>query len=235
MKSPMDLKNMQTNPFDVIALAASAGGHAALSTILQNLPADFAVPIIIMQHLSPDSTNTDEFYQRLETMNEGFCVVDVLRDESGRAIDLLYLELNPAFEQQTGLVREQVVGRPLSEVFTPADVNQWVPPFARVADTEEPATIEEYTKLIDRWHEGSMYPRGGDRVAVFYRDITARKQAEQALQARNDELERVDRVTIAHELQMFELKKQVNELRQRLGEPPSYVLDFESHQENGQQ
>ncbi len=39
--------------FDVVVIAASLGGIQALSTVLSALPADFPVPIIIVQHLSP--------------------------------------------------------------------------------------------------------------------------------------------------------------------------------------
>ena len=40
-------------PFEVVALAASAGGLAAFSEILADLPADFPAPILLLQHL-PD-------------------------------------------------------------------------------------------------------------------------------------------------------------------------------------
>ena len=39
--------------FDVIALAASAGGLAAISRILSALPADLPAAIVIVQHLDP--------------------------------------------------------------------------------------------------------------------------------------------------------------------------------------
>jgi two-component system chemotaxis response regulator CheB len=39
--------------FDIVLLAASAGGLAAISAVLERLPADFPVPIIIVQHLDP--------------------------------------------------------------------------------------------------------------------------------------------------------------------------------------
>jgi two-component system chemotaxis response regulator CheB len=39
--------------FDVVALASSAGGIAALSEILGNLPADFPAAIVVVQHLDP--------------------------------------------------------------------------------------------------------------------------------------------------------------------------------------
>jgi len=39
--------------FDVIALAASAGGLTAISLILEDLPEDFPLAIVIVQHLDP--------------------------------------------------------------------------------------------------------------------------------------------------------------------------------------
>ena len=39
--------------FDVVALAASAGGLTAISRILSALPADFPAAIVIVQHLDP--------------------------------------------------------------------------------------------------------------------------------------------------------------------------------------
>ena len=40
-------------PVQVIAIAASTGGPAALHLILTALPADFPVPILVVQHISP--------------------------------------------------------------------------------------------------------------------------------------------------------------------------------------
>lgn len=42
-----------TNPFGVVVIASSLGGIAALSEVLSALPANFPVPIIIVQHLQP--------------------------------------------------------------------------------------------------------------------------------------------------------------------------------------
>ena len=39
--------------FDVVALAASAGGLAALSQVLSALPPDFPAAIVVVQHLDP--------------------------------------------------------------------------------------------------------------------------------------------------------------------------------------
>ncbi|MBH8554716.1 chemotaxis protein CheB [Nostocaceae cyanobacterium CENA357] len=39
--------------FDIVALAASAGGLNALTEVLSNLPADFTAAIAVVQHLAP--------------------------------------------------------------------------------------------------------------------------------------------------------------------------------------
>jgi two-component system chemotaxis response regulator CheB len=39
--------------FDVVALAASAGGLAALSQVLASLPANFPAGVVVVQHLDP--------------------------------------------------------------------------------------------------------------------------------------------------------------------------------------
>jgi two-component system, chemotaxis family, protein-glutamate methylesterase/glutaminase len=39
--------------FDIVMLAAAAGGLAALSEVLGPLPSDFPVPVVVVQHLDP--------------------------------------------------------------------------------------------------------------------------------------------------------------------------------------
>ncbi|MGY1604446.1 chemotaxis protein CheB [Geodermatophilus sp. SYSU D00815] len=42
-------------PFDVVVLAASTGGVAALRTVLGGLPAAFPVPLVVVQHRAQDA------------------------------------------------------------------------------------------------------------------------------------------------------------------------------------
>lgn len=47
------INNDEGPKFDIVAMAASAGGLPALSHILSNLEADFPIAITVVQHLSP--------------------------------------------------------------------------------------------------------------------------------------------------------------------------------------
>ncbi len=57
-------------------------------------------------------------------------------------------------------------------------------------------------------------------------DVTERRQAETALQAKNEELLRFNQAAVGRELRMVELKRQVNELCRQMGKPAPYPLDF---------
>jgi two-component system, chemotaxis family, protein-glutamate methylesterase/glutaminase len=54
--SPTEGRDLRPTPgrrYDVVLVAASAGGLAAISAVLGAIPADFPVPIVIVQHLDP--------------------------------------------------------------------------------------------------------------------------------------------------------------------------------------
>ncbi len=61
---------------------------------------------------------------------------------------------------------------------------------------------------------------------VLSRDITARKAAEDELIRNNLELQRFNRATVGRELDMIELKRQVNALSQELGRQAPFSLSF---------
>lgn len=120
-------------------------------------------------------------YRTLFTsMSEGFFVGEVLRDERGRARDVRFLEVNPAFETLTGVPVEEAVGRTMSEVHpdTPPD---WIEFFARVVDRRRAERSERYAPRSSRWYEMYAFPTEPGRFAALFGDVTARKQAERAL------------------------------------------------------
>lgn len=66
-----------------------------------------------------------------------------------------------------------------------------------------------------------------DGVVLTFVDITERKAAEEQLRARNEELERFNHAAVGRELRMVELKKEINALLVRLGEPERYAAEFD--------
>lgn len=50
---PTATVRLPTPAYEIVAVAASAGGLTALSTVLAALPADFAATVVVVQHLDP--------------------------------------------------------------------------------------------------------------------------------------------------------------------------------------
>lgn len=115
----------------------------------------------------------------LESIDEGFCVVEVLFDAAGTPVDYRFLEVNAAFEQQTGL--HDAAGKRMREL-APAHEAYWFQIYGEVALTGSPVRfVQKARALGDRWFD--VYAiRLGDaesrQVAIVFSDITQRKRAE---------------------------------------------------------
>ena len=109
-----------------------------------------------------------------EGMNEGFALHELILDEAGQPADYRFLEINPAFERATGLNRQQVVGRLLSEIL-PSEDTRWIDVYAPVALTGQPVHFEEYSASLKKHYEIYAYRPAPMQFAVIFTDITERK------------------------------------------------------------
>ena len=116
-----------------------------------------------------------------ETMIEGFCIIEVIFDADNQPVDYRFLEINPAFEAQTGL--KNAKGRLMREL-APDHEAYWFEIYGQVALTGEPARFVNEARALDRWYDVSAYRVGGPesrRVAILFNDISKRMRALQAL------------------------------------------------------
>ncbi|CCH54082.1 PAS/PAC sensor hybrid histidine kinase [Fibrisoma limi BUZ 3] len=134
----------------------------------------------------PDNLSASEKYLMLVNhMQQGFCIIEVLFDETGQPLDYRFLEVNPVFEQQTGLV--DPVGKTMREL-QPAHEQHWFDTYAQVVKTGQPIHFENQAAHLAGgvWYEVFAFPFGpatNHQVAILFDDITARKKAEAALRA----------------------------------------------------
>lgn len=57
----------KTNVYQILVIGASTGGTSAIEAILQNLPTNFPIPVIIAQHISQNFVNS--FTERLNNLS----------------------------------------------------------------------------------------------------------------------------------------------------------------------
>ncbi|HUS36809.1 MAG TPA: ATP-binding protein [Verrucomicrobiae bacterium] len=136
---------------------------------------------------------SEERYQSLLTsIDIGFCVVDMKFDASGRAVDYVFLEVNAAFAEQTGL--KDAVGKSMRSL-APKHEQHWYDTYAEVARTGKAVRFENPATALDqRWFDVYAFrvgEPGQNRVAILFRDISQRRRAENAVRERESVLRTV--------------------------------------------
>ncbi|RYG33494.1 MAG: PAS domain S-box protein, partial [Burkholderiales bacterium] len=129
-------------------------------------------------------SSTEERYRTLfNSIDAGFCIIQVLFNADGEAIDYVFIETNPAFERQTGFVN--ALGRRLRDL-APDPKPHWVDIYGEVARTGRSVRFEDNREAVDRWfdvHAFQIGMPGANLVAVLLTDITETKFAEFKLRA----------------------------------------------------
>jgi len=140
----------------------------------------------VIRESEEDLRASEEKYRTLfDSMDEGYCIIQMIYDQAGTAVDWRFLEVNPAFELHTGL--RNAVGKTILEL-APGLEPKWMEIYHRVAVTGESLRIEEDSPALGRTFDLYAFRVGEPderKVAVLFNDITARKRSEVALHDAN--------------------------------------------------
>ncbi len=142
------------------------------------------------------------------------------------------LHASENFQEMIGISGHEMVGKTTAELFPPGFAEQITADDWAVVAGGAVLRLDE--ELNGRNYTSIKFPvvQGGRTLLAGYTiDITERKQAEEVLKkqtddlrASNDTLTRFNRVAVDRELRMVELKREVNELCGKLGEPIRHRL-----------
>ena len=174
---------------------------------------------------------SEERYRTLfESVDQGFCILEMIFDEQDRPVDYRFLEMNAMFEAHTGLVGG--AGKTARELVPDLD-SFWFETYGRVAQTGEAARFESEAPAMERWFDVYATRLGGAdsrRVALLFSDITKRKESEATLRKLANDLAEADRrkteflATLAHELrnQLAPIRSGLSVMRLK-GDSPASV------------
>lgn len=143
--------------------------------------------------------SADKYRTLFDSIDEGFCVIEVLFDPAGEPVDYVFVEVNPAFERHTGL--SGAIGRRMRKL-APGHESHWFHIYGAVARTGEQVRFENPAEALGRYYDVNAFrvgEPGQNLVAVLFNDVSVRKTAERALREadqRKDEFIAI----LAHEL-----------------------------------
>lgn len=167
-------------------------------------------------------TNEDRYRALFESIDEGFCVLEMIFDEADYPIDYRFLEANPMFERLTGL--QDAIGKTARELI-PNLEDQWFEIYGKVALTGEAVRFIDSSEAMGRWFDVYAFRIGGPasrRVALVFNNITERKQAERRLVELAEEANRLRRLygtilaTIPDQVAVFDLNHRFTYANQAL-------------------
>ncbi len=136
---------------------------------------------ITSQHRDKEALRESEARLRsvFSSIDQGYCVAEMIVDDAGTPVDYRFIEVNPQFEEMTGL--KDATGRTAMEM-VPGLEQKWVDIYARVGLGGETIRFEEGSKAMGRWYDvfaTPVQPRG--RFALVFRNITLKKTLRQSL------------------------------------------------------
>lgn len=131
---------------------------------------------------------SERHYRTLfESMQEGFALHELIRDETGAPSDYRFLQVNEALARLIGRPLHEIAGRTAREVFAGAEP-LWLDRFSRVAETGEPCQFEEPAPVFGCYLEVAAFSPEANKFAALFLDVTARRRYQDE-QTRRQKLE----------------------------------------------
>ncbi len=128
----------------------------------------------------------DKYRLLIENLPDGFAYHKMVLDSSGKPLDYVFLEVNSSFETLTGLSRENIIGKKVTEVYSGIKSLgfDWIDIYGKVAATGQSIHFQQYFELAEYWYEITAYSDQPGYFAVVFHDITENKKAEEELRQR---------------------------------------------------
>ena len=148
--------------------------------LLERLADNLAIGLAQRQAQMALRESEERYKSLFENMQNGFALHEMVFDEAGTPIDYIFLDVNEAFEKQTNLEREDLIGRKITEALPgiendPAD---WISTYGEVVLTGNSISFENYSEVLRKWYSVVAYRPNEGQFAVIFLDTTERKRAE---------------------------------------------------------
>ncbi|MBA7579750.1 hypothetical protein ES708_21626 [subsurface metagenome] len=159
-----------------------------------NLMEDLSVKI--EQHKQTENmlrSSEKRYHSLFENIRSGFALHEIVFDKKGKPADYIFLEVNKAFELQTGLIKKDIIGKKVTDVLPGIenDPVNWMQKYGEVVLTGENILFENYAEPLKKWYSVVAYKSQENQFAAIFTDITDRKRSELKIQQSRTQLRKL--------------------------------------------
>jgi len=132
----------------------------------------------------------ERYHALFKNMRNGYAFCKILVDKENKPVDFIYIDVNDAFETLTGLRKEDVIGKKVTEAIPSIKAlnPEIITTYGEVALTGKPTAFEVFFKPLDIWLIISVYSPRKDHFVAVFDNITERKLAEETLKKSEERL-----------------------------------------------
>ncbi len=113
----------------------------------------------------------------------GYGYHKILLDENGIPLDYIFLEVNKAFETLTGLKRENILSKKITDIIPGIrDEFDWIKFYGEVALNQSKKEFEQFSATLNKWYKVQTYSPEKFYFITLFTDITNEKMQKQELE-----------------------------------------------------
>lgn len=113
----------------------------------------------------------------------GYAYHRIVLDDKGIPVDYVFLEVNSAFENLTGLKRENILNKSILETVPgiTKDDFDWIGFYGEVALNGLERNFDQYSQPLDKWYRVHVYSPEKNHFTTIFIDISDSKRSEEEL------------------------------------------------------
>lgn len=129
--------------------------------------------------LKPESFDNNDFYKSIiENSPVGYAFHKVILDTDNIPCDYEFIEVNAAFEKFTGLKRENIVGKNVTEVIPSIKLGEfdWIKFYGDISINGNSVELDQYSEGLKSWYKIKVYSPQKHYFITHFIDITTEKE-----------------------------------------------------------
>ena len=127
-------------------------------------------------------TATGKYYELFQSIDQGFCTIQLKYDKNNKPIDYQFIEVSPSFEQQTGI--KDGAGKWMRDIAAEQE-EFWFETYGRVAIDRKPERFEHFSTPLNRSWSVYAFPVNEPelrQIGVLFNDITEKIKAKKKIE-----------------------------------------------------